>query len=171
MRKIKNKKTQSEVITTVILILVSIAAVTLVATFVVSMVRNNLKSTDCFQTTGQLQIKVDNSYFNETNEVLYVVIQRGTNAFNLSGISVVFGNEQETKKIQAIDLTSDERILNPSLGKLDPIILPKTGESSLFRINTSNFNLDTINVVAVSPMINKHTECESVDEKQISVVS
>ncbi len=48
---LKSRRSQAELITTVLLILVSIAAVVLVSGFVINMVRDYLKPTDCFKTT------------------------------------------------------------------------------------------------------------------------
>lgn len=149
----KTKKAQSEIVTTVILILVALAAVALVSTFVINMVRNNLKGTDCFETAGQLKIKPDFSFFNETSKNVTVVVERGNNDFNLTGISIVYGTERQTKKVQLFSG------------------LPSTGESRIFNVNTVDSSFTEITTIAVSPIINKNTECDKSDEKQIVTLS
>ena len=99
---IKNKLTQSEVITTIILILVGIAAVVLISNFIIHFVKTNLKGTECLDTTGQIRINIENghTFFNSSKNLLHVNIERTVSDFNLSGIYVIFGNEYSTKKVK-----------------------------------------------------------------------
>lgn len=161
-----SKKTQTEIITTVLLILIGIAAVALVSAFIINLVKNNLKGTECFDAAGQLTIKQDYSYFNTTSKILYLVVERGNKDFNLTGIAVVYGNEVESQKIALMSGKSDSKVLNSSFGKLDSIKIPSPGESILFRINTSSSDWDT-KIVSVSPLLLQSSGCEKSDEKQI----
>lgn len=166
IQKRAQKKAQTEIITTVLLILIGIAAVALVSTFVIKLVKDNLKGTDCFEATGQLTIKQDNSYFNKTSKLLYLVVERGNKEFNLTGVALVYGDEAESKKIALMSGESDNNVLNSSLGKLDSIKIPNPGESTLYRINTSLSGLD-VKTVSVTPLLFKSSGCEKSDEKQI----
>ncbi len=101
----KNKKSQSEVITTVLLILVGIAAVAVVSTFVINMVRNNLQGTECFDAVGQLEINVDGGYtfYNYSSKLLYVNVVRAEKDFNLTGLVFIVGSDIEKKPITIHD--------------------------------------------------------------------
>ena len=94
--KISSKKSQAELITTVLLILISIAAVVLVSTFVINMIRENLGGTECFKTVGQININVEDGYTfcNSTLGITTINLERGANDFNLTGFLVSLGNEQ-----------------------------------------------------------------------------
>jgi len=179
LKILKSKSAQAELITTVLLILISIAAVVLVSTFVINMVRENLRGTECFQTTGQLSINVEDghTYYNETvdgtvtTRYVYLSIERGTKDFNMSGFSVIFGNDFTTKKIQLMGGTSDSTIAfyNSSAlwDNVRVLELPMPGEMKAYRLNITSYGISGVNKIAVSPMIVKGPECEKVDEKTI----
>ena len=168
----KQKRAQTEVITTVLLILVGIAAVVILSAFVVNLVKDNLKGTDCFQVVGQMTVKTDSSYFNSTSNAIVVVIERGSKDFNLTGISLVVGNSDQTKKIRIVAGNNIQNyILNSSFNPfVGNVTLPQSGESSIYRINVSSFNFNSINRVSVSPIINNNLECDKSDEQQIMII-
>ena len=65
---LKVKRSQAQVITTVLLILIAIAAIAIVSGVVINFVRNRLVFTECFDTTGQLEIDADSEFtFYESN--------------------------------------------------------------------------------------------------------
>jgi archaellum biogenesis protein FlaJ (TadC family) len=96
--KLTDKHAQAELITTVLLILISIAAVVLVSTFVISMIRENLPSTECLKTASQINVNVEDGYtYWNGASVTVVNIERGATQFNLTGFLVSLGNDQSTK--------------------------------------------------------------------------
>jgi hypothetical protein len=158
----KSKKLQSEVITTVLLILISIAAVVLVSTFVINMVRSNLVSTDCFKTTGQFKINLGEgfTYFNSSGNVTFISISRGEDTFNLTGILISAGTGQTSSSytIKAGDNGTVRMWDNSS------IELPNPSETRTYRINNGKF----VDKVKIIPMLYPAKACkEGVDEQDI----
>jgi flagellin-like protein len=172
---IKNsKKGQSEIITTVLLILISIAAVVLVSSFILNMVRDNLKGTECFQTTGQLELKMEDgfTFFNNTDKMLYLSIGRGIKDFNLSGIIVVYSNDRnsETKKIKAGTIDGNIYYYNNtgSWDNLTSISVPSQGQMRAYRLNSAS--LGVVNKATIYPILQGGQECENGDQKTIPII-
>ncbi len=169
-----SKKGQSEIITTVLLILISIAAVVLVSSFILNMVRDNLKGTECFQTTGQLELKMEDgfTFFNNTDKLLYLSIGRGIKDFNLSGIIVVYSNDRnsENKKIKAGTIDGLIYYYN-NVGLWDnstAISVPGPGQMKAYKLNVSTIGL--ITKATIYPILQGGQECENGDEKTIPTI-
>lgn len=163
---IKRKKTQSEIITVVLLILIAIAAVVLVSTFVLKIVKNNLKDTDCFETAGQLTIDLEDqyTYFDSPTQKLYLSIKRGDKEFSLTGIRVIItgGGSSESHLISETKPDSDIKMYNP----LETVSLPGSSETKTYIISLS---FDSINKVRITPLISENTACEEgADERAIN---
>ena len=92
---LKCKRSQAQVITTVLLILISIAAIAIVSTVIINFVRNRLVFTECFDTLGQVSIDIDSGYTyylpgeGNASSVVVLSIKRGpSKEFNLTGLLV-----------------------------------------------------------------------------------
>jgi flagellin-like protein len=74
-----DKKSQSEVITTVLLILVAIIAVMIISGFVINFINNQLKSSDCLEVQNKIAIKSSLQYtcHNITGNYTLVQIEIG----------------------------------------------------------------------------------------------
>ena len=169
----KSKRSQSELITTVLLILISITAVVIVSTFVINMVRTNLKGTECFQTTGQLSIDTGYSYFNTQTGILTLRIARGEKDFNLTGINVVYGNEFGTTPLKirsekVNETTSILRYIQINGTPTTNIAIPSSSETKVYTINTSGSGMTSVNTVALEAVVGKDTSCGKIDEQTIS---
>ena len=173
MRRLKNSKAQSEVITTVLLILIGITAVILVSGFVINLVRNNLKGTDCFQTTGQLSINTDGgySYFN-SNGNLSVSIERGSKAFNLTGINIIYGTGSSTKKVYVRNGAGSSEevyyILPNGTIVHNATELPDSSETKTYIIDTTSSGMSSVNTVLIEVVIDKDVSCGKTDEASIA---
>lgn len=158
-----NKKSQAELITTVLLILISIAAVALVSVFIINMVRTNLVSTDCFKTSGQFRINLDEgyTYYNTTGgKAVYVSISRGEEAINITGIIISIGTGQST-----ISYTIKQGSSNPSgvtLWNSSPPLLPGKSETRTYRINSS----ELVSKVKIVPIIEPDRTCKEGSDEQ-----
>ena len=166
-----NKKSQSELITTVLLILISITAVVIVSSFVINMVRQNLKGTECFQTTGQLSIDTSYSYFNDQTLVLHLMIERGEKDFNLTGINIVYGNEFGTKKLAMKPGTgnpSNIMYIQTNGTPTNNIALPDSSETKVYTINVNNTGISSVSTAILEAVVGKDISCGKVDEQTIS---
>jgi len=175
-KNIKSRKSQSEVITTVLLILIGIAAVGILSAFIINMVRTNLKGTECFSGMGQLEINLDSGwtyyYTSGVNKYVYINIERGTKDFNLTGIDIVYGTGVETKKVVIEEGKTTSGVVyvtgvNAGGGIISQsnIVLPLPGESKTYRINNSLSG--DITQVGIAPIIN-HVQCSVADEEEIT---
>ena len=163
-----NKRSQSQVIVTVLLILIALAAVAIVSAFVIQLVRDNLSGTECFKTLGQVEIDIENglTYFYVDNNSVYVSIERKQKDFNLTGILLSLGNEQKTKAytIKQGDGTSDE-VTMYGYGDIE---IPGKGEKRTYQVETSpDFSTTPPNMVSIAPIIEKGRQCELADERTL----
>lgn len=160
-----NKRTQSELITTVLLILISITAVVLVGSYVINMVKSNLKSTDCFATAGQFSINSENSYFNSITNITYISIARNSEQFNLTGFLVSLG---DADSMVSLTIKAGERNSRVSMKNGSAVIyIPELSETRSYAINSTGTN---VNKVKLTPIIYPDKVCkEGVEEADIKV--
>lgn len=162
---ISNKKSQSEVITTILLILISITAVVLVSAYIINMVKSNLVGTECFKTANQFNINLEEgfTYYNSSNESVSVSISRGEGEFNLTGIliSVSSGSSSTAYTLKPGQITAGASMYNGSA----TIIFPQTSETKTYRI-ISTENVTRVKIVPIIYPNNRLCE-EGLDEQAI----
>lgn len=172
------KKAQSEVIVSVLLILIGIAAVGFVGIFLTNMIRDNLKQTDCFKTTGQFNLNLGYTFFNSSNNITYVSIARGSADFNLTGFIVTIGTSQNSKGValKSGDSGSIGRLYGYAMLDNSGVInntaiisVPQLSETISYAINASSFS---VNRVSITPILKDGKVCENkADEKEIKTFS
>ncbi len=160
----KIKKSQAELITTVLLILISIAAVVLVSAFIINMVRTNLVSTDCFKTAGQIKINLDEgyTYYKTTSPTAaYISISRGEEDINLTGLLISIGDGQSSN---SYTLMKGEASTSITSHDGTAAALPGKSETRTYKILSSS----VISKVKVVPIIYPERTCkEGADEQTI----
>ncbi|MBM3247765.1 hypothetical protein FJZ17_04485 [Candidatus Pacearchaeota archaeon] len=178
--KSTRKRAQSEIITTILIILVGIAAVAILSAFILNMVRTNLKGTECFKTLGELEINLENGwtfYHNPSSgdKLVYVNVERGTKDLDLVGFNIAYGDGSEFKSVtlKNNEATTDVKFVKgfsgTSLLLENTIVLPAPGESKTYRITSSIAN--PVTKVIIAPIIGggsvEGSVCKQVDEKEI----
>jgi flagellin-like protein len=139
-RLLKNKKSLSAVIATVLLIMLTIAAVAILYAFVVPWVKCNLnKSKQCFDSNNQLSIDTSSGYTctKSSPAETWVMIKRGENPdFKLKKIIVLLTKEGASNRyeIQAGTATPGVTMYNVA----DQIVLPNPGESKTYKFPIGN---------------------------------
>jgi len=177
---LKFKRSQTEVIVTVLLILVGIVAVGFLSAWIINLVKGNLKSTACFDIAGQISLDMGNTFLVEGtsnldymhSDWLYLGLQRSGKDFNLTGFNVVYGNDFATDRKLKIASSSVTRVyLVNSTGKpgSSNLIFPDSGEERTYAINITAFGIDNINKVSIYPIIEGTLECEKADEQSVSL--
>lgn len=99
---INNNKGQSEVVTTVLLILIAIVAITVLAIFAINFVKNQIEKSKCFDVLDLIEIKNNPSYtcFNTTGSNVRVQIHLAETQGLLEGFTIeVGGADTQTFKI------------------------------------------------------------------------
>ena len=159
-----SKKSQAQVIVTVLLILIVLAAVALVSTFVIRLVRDNLQGTDCFKTIGAVSVNKEYTDFDSDTTILNLSISRTVEEFNLTGLSVSISAGASATKYELLsgdNIAGELAMYGDSLSNpTKPITLPKAQETLTYQINTTLSNVDGIKI---APIINKGKQCDIVD--------
>lgn len=172
----KNKKSQADIIVNVLLILIGIAAVSIVSYFIMGFVRNNLTNTDCLNTVGQIRINLESNTtnYNSVTKNLTVSVERiGDKAFNLTDINFIFGTSQSTKTLNYKSNLNKVYYYDLSTGtwKKDKVELPESsGEIITYILDLSSSGFAEINVLSIAPIINIDQKCGEADNKPIKTI-
>jgi len=174
---LKSTRSQSEVITTVLLVLIGIVAVGLLSAFVINFVRNNLQSSDCLGLQGQVTIGTDDAmtFFNLSSSRSRVVIERTQKDFNLSGVNVILENDGGAKSYKIRPGTSVNvcQFVSATVCNYSNIVLPGTSNPKVtYRINaTGDFSgSNSVKKISVIPVLKGEVACtEAMDEKTMPI--
>jgi len=155
MRSILNKDSrggQAQIIVTVLLILIVIAAVALVGNFVFKLIKENLQGTDCIKTTGQVLINNDFTDFSEG--ILNLSITRGSEEFNLTGISVTIGSGATSTPYTitpGVAIADEIAMYGDDLSSPgEAITLPKAQETLTYQIKIAGITeVKTLDIVPI----------------------
>jgi hypothetical protein len=168
MKKIGlSKKTQSEILVTILLILIGLAAMALLSTFVINLVKDKFKSGDCIKTIGALSIVTENdaSYFDSVNKRVVVTIEQGEETFNLSSIQISVGNGENSKSYN-IGLKDSSAEVSMALG--GEISLPAKFEFESYNLSVGE-SISNIDRVKIMPILQNGKSCsEGIIESKIS---
>ena len=143
------KKGISAIVATVLIILITVAAVTIIWAAVIPMIRENVEgSAECFDASAALSVVSDYSCYNDTH--VKVQVHRGTGDFVLEGIKVQVGDSGNTASKEFNSTTT------PSY--------PDSNEDTLYTIALSELSAistpDEVGVVAIVKAGNTKKECE-----------
>ena len=89
------KRGVSEVIATVLIILIAVVAVVLISSILIPMIKNQLQtSQQCFGTVGQLSILKDVTCYNSSGTMLHVGVQVNKQGdYVISNVSITYGSK------------------------------------------------------------------------------
>ena len=156
----KCKRSQSEVITTVLMVLIGIVAVGLLSTFVINLVRDNLKSSDCLQLQGKITLDTGSgfTFFNLTDKYSYVVVKNDWAGSNLTGLNIILddGMKSKTYKIRVTDSDAKVKMFDGS----NPLLPQSSNPKETYKINSSSdFKTSVVKTVSVIPVLAGETAC------------
>ena len=130
-----NKKGISAIVATVLIILITVAAVTIIWAAIIPMISNELGgATECFDASAALSVITDYSCFNDSSGNVSVQVSRSTGDFELIGIDVLVSyqgtaetvtyNESEVPDangamVYVITNGSSDSLKNHTLGRVD----------------------------------------------------
>lgn len=150
------KRSVSEVITTVLLIMLSVVAVSLLAAFLIPFVKDKLKEKECFDALGKLSIE-EGDYTCYNNENTFVMVKIDSD-FEIKGLVI---------SLQKNDNSNTYRIFNGT--EIDGV---RMFDSSLkLRVPTKNKISETYNFsgtydfVEIAPVLQDDKQCKSVSKK------
>ena len=164
------KRGLSDVIATVSLILLAVAAIGIISSFIIPFVRNNLEeSSSCLDYRDYFTFD-DGFGYNCYRDGLYAVSIRagGSKEADVKGIKLVFTDATGESRSVSIEENSADfgrnegkiRRVNVSL----PIDVPKGGEVRTYIYNSSS----TFDVVDIFPFLESEKICDKTDSIKIS---
>ena len=139
-----NKKAISAVVATVLIILITVAAVTIMWAAIIPMIRENVEgSSECFDASAALSVMSDYSCYNSTSGNVSIQVSRGTGEFELEKIKLQAGYQGTT--------------ISTEILKAD---VPGSNEEKVYEMNvTSLGGADEVGVVAFVQAGNTEKEC------------
>jgi len=148
---------QSEVISSVLLILLVIAAMVLIFSFVIPFVKEKLSSGNCLDVAGKIEISPGYTCYNNVSNEMQVQIQILDIRDLVDGFSIELGGASTNNyKILNDTTTNGVRMCNLAAGNLE--LPPQDNAQRTYVIATSKPNL-----VRVYPILKGGKACEASD--------
>jgi len=154
-----SKKSQSEVITTVLLILLVLASIVIVMNFVVPFVKNQLSGSDCFNVADKIQITNNDMYtcYNSSSSKLNVQVHIGDVVDKIEGFSISLGGASSS----VYTIKNGTTVTNVAMyGGSTNLILPGKNEEKTYVISGVSSRPDNIKVY---PILTNGKSCDSVE--------
>ena len=150
-----NKKGISAIVATVLIILITVAAVTIIWAAIIPMISENLdKATRCGDATSQLTLKEDYTCWNGEN--MSVQVSRGSGPFDLADIKVILSIDGNDENYMVLDNAG----AGTSTRGYTEADFPEINENKVFVMNNTN-RPDTVRVTPVIVSGQVLTECEA----------
>jgi UDP-N-acetylmuramyl pentapeptide phosphotransferase/UDP-N-acetylglucosamine-1-phosphate transferase len=160
-KSLKNHKSQTEVIVTVLLVLIGIIAVGLVSAWIINMVRSNLQGTECFNTADQIKVDLgDYTYFSASSNRTYVSISRGAGDFNLTGFIITVSGAGSSQTYNIKDGATGSAsgvLLYPNSVNL---VVPGLSGLKTYNLSYTAGEVKKVKVVPIILTNNKEKVCE-----------
>lgn len=150
-----NKKGISDIVATVLLVLITIAAIGVVYGTVMPLIRQSVETSQkCSEL--KVEVKTEAGYTCYTAKEVQMQVARGTSDVNMTGLQLQISGEgtSKTLKLYGGVVSSDVRALaNLTYGQAG--ILPGKNEMVTYAINSSspNVNMKSFEKVAAAPII------------------
>lgn len=154
----KNKKGVSAVIATVLLIMITIAAVALIAGIIIPFVKNQMeKGKSCFEATDQLSI-VQGKYTCYNSESTSIMISRNSNPdFSLKTIIISLTKDDGSAEVYKISngiITPGVKMYNGT----SALEIPKSGGAETYVFNVKS------SYVSIAPLLSNEISCKESSE-------
>jgi flagellin-like protein len=159
--RVSRKKGISAIVATVLIILITVAAVTIIWAAIIPMISNQLESgTTCLDAVSQVQI-LDQGYTcrNDTTgaDRVSLQIKHGAKSFELADIQVLLSSGGTTT---SYDLTNPATTKIPA--SMDATKLPGSNEERVYVISTTGItgDVDSVSIAPVVAVGNTQETCE-----------
>ncbi len=152
-----NKKAISAVIATVLIILITVAAITIIWAAIIPLINKQLSSgTNCLDAVAQVQIVSDEGYtcknLTATTKYLQLQISHGAKDFTLADVQVLVSSGGVTKTLT---------LMNNATGT---VVLPDANEAKVYTLNIADTtfltNADKVEIAPVISVGNTQDTCE-----------
>jgi hypothetical protein len=157
----KTKKSQTEVIVTVLLVLIGIIAVGLVSAWIVNMVKNNLQGTECFNTADQIKVDLgDYTYFSDAQNATYVSVSRGSNDFNLTGFIITVSGSGDSQSYTIKDGAAVSTTIKMYSASDTKLKVPGISGIKTYNLTYDPSEVKTVKIVPIILVGTKEKFCE-----------
>ncbi|MDP2925749.1 MAG: hypothetical protein Q8N99_05245 [Nanoarchaeota archaeon] len=164
------KKSQSEVISTVLLILLTIVATGIIIGFVVPFVTKQLDKTECHNYLNKVQIREDEytCYNNLATDPDELYVKIGVTDLNkeliIKGLVVVVNIGGDSKKISFMNSTAPTGEIMMKSDNTAKLVVPRNGEERTYKITYYEL-IEKPKDITVYPIINEDEECSQAYDK------
>ena len=164
--KIYLKKSQSQVISTILLILLSITAVSIIAGVIIPMVRD-YASDRCFETIGVLEIDRSSEYtcYDKNNEKgegkTFVAVKRASKNVEIEGFALSVSGETDSK---VFSIKEGEEIDEVKMFDGNTLKIPERGGMKTYVIDVEF----EVKGVKIAPISNGKL-CENYEEVNLEI--
>jgi hypothetical protein len=136
----KNKKAQSQIITTVILILLSLAAAVILFSFVIPFVKDNLSGGACIEVVGKMEILSSRSYtcYRTSEGNMSIQIHIGEVKDLIDGFIIELDAGPSTKTYKIKEETSSEIWMRNGTKSTNIITLPENNEARTYLLPSAD---------------------------------
>lgn len=150
-----DKRGISPVIATILLILITVAAVSILAAFIYPMIKENTETaTVCFDAQQQVQIETANgrTCFNQTSYNVSVQIKKnpGTQSSEVTDVQIILTDTEGNTIAKLI-----------SKDALNSKTLPSDNEAKTFIVNSSNKNITKVAIAPIVKTGNTENPCDA----------
>ena len=151
-----NRKGISDVIATVLIILITIAAIVILWQFVLPLINQNVTSGNCMNANlDQMKPIEDYTCINTANQTVTVQVSRGNNEYNLTDIQILLMNNNGVQKSFLV-LDNTTTISPKFVGLKD---LPGKNEGNVYVINYSGRIVNPV-FIELAPVVVPKQVCE-----------
>tara|TARA_Y100000310_G_scaffold340397_1_gene436032 strand:- start:2315 stop:2809 length:495 start_codon:yes stop_codon:yes gene_type:complete len=148
-----NKRGQSQIVATVLLILLVIVAIMIVFTIVIPLVKDKLSSGDCLDVAGKIEISTGYTCFN--TDKMQVQIGLGPINASIEGFVIELGGAST----KSYEIKSGEIITDVDMCVSEDIELPEDNEERTYVFS----NVAKPDVVRVYPILTGGRTCDASD--------
>ena len=155
---VKKTKAQSQIVGSVLLILLVIASAMVIMSFVIPFIRDQLSGTECLDVAGKILIKNDPKFtcyaLSATNMSVQILVKDVVNITKGFQINVAF--EGSSKSVDVINGTTDEVYMRNG----GAIEVPGKNQERTYILTGINSLPDS---VSVYPILNNDKTCDASD--------
>ncbi len=159
----KCKRSQGEIVATILLILLTITATAIIIQMVIPFVNNQISKGDCFDFVGKLEIGNSNTCYDSTNKVLRVEIvandlsDKSLNSIKSIKISITKASGSESFEIADSFSDPPGRV---SMSNGIGMAIPKNNQGRVYNITSIN---ETPKTLVVYPIITNKRSCSEAN--------
>jgi flagellin-like protein len=148
-----SKKSQSQVITTVLLILITISLVVVISSFAISFVKEKLSESDCTDIIGKVEIRNNPQYtcYNEATDKLNIQVHIG-DIEDLEGFTISVDAQGSSNSYEIKNNTPETNELNmytEILNYEDKLLIPGKNSEKTYTISSITEKPETINIYPI----------------------